>query len=123
MADEPSTGDSQGTAPVTGTTQGNATDAPEWYKNPPEWMKPPENKPPVTNASGGNGPGQQLLEAIQALPEKILAGLKEASPKAQTAEQTAATTAPASGASATDAAPAGVNKPARDRFTDWWFKG
>jgi hypothetical protein len=52
-----------------------------------------------------------LLDAINALPEKIIAGLKETSPPAQTAAQTA------QGNASTDS----TKEPGKKTFAERWF--
>jgi hypothetical protein len=118
MADQPSTVDSTQQPPNSSTAPANS-EPPDWYKNPPEWLKnlqQPAQQPPAQTqqpSTQSSGPGAQLLDAINSLPEKIIAGLKETSPAAQTAQQTAQTNAPA----------ASTQEPGKKTFAERWFSG
>lgn len=111
-------------APV---SPGQPTDPPASPPAPaPPAPAPPAPAPPAPSASAGaQRAGQELLEAIQALPERIIAGLRETTPKqpVKRAEivaktETGGTPPPSTQKVAAEPgeAPAGMSKLAK-----WWF--
>ncbi len=100
------------TAPTTETaTPPAATVAPQ--QSPPQ----PAPQPVATQPhSSGRSPGQELLDAINALPERIVASIREATP-AQPAKSQPAKTETKTEAKA-EAKPA---EPAKKTFSEWWF--
>lgn len=104
--------------------------------NPPQTTLQQQPAQPSTQPSGGHGPGpgREILDALNALPERIVNGMREAmqpprqaSPPASAPPATAANSpqsnnSPQSGAasSSTKDTPA---TPGKKTFAEWWFKG
>jgi hypothetical protein len=113
---------------------------------PPQQQTPP---PPQQNSNSGNGPGQQILDALNALPERITNSLREAlQPPAHSGTPTAnqgngsgsgstgttgqqesqaatgqsGTAAQSSGNSASSSSPSD-KEPGKKTFAQWWFGG
>lgn len=84
----------------------------------------PVEPPKVETQNSGNLDLGTLVNAIGALPEKIVDSLREsmqpANPSSGTASQTTAQPANAGG-SVSNSAPTGHAVPGKKTFTEWWF--
>jgi hypothetical protein len=83
----------------------------------------PSHTPP-----NGPGPGQQLLEAINALPERLVHAIQESAPKPtkQSTPPPASTKDSGEGAASTKdkATPDGSSqRPGKKTLAQWWFGG
>lgn len=113
------------------------TEPPEWYKNPPEWMKsapPSQSQTPPSSPPQGGG-NDAVIAHLNALPEKIVNGLREAfqppknpqQPTAQTDDKSKSSdgqnssTGSQAGDGKTPGKPEGKTR--GDRFRDWWWNG
>lgn len=63
------------------STQTQNSEPPEWYKNPPEWLKNLQTQTSQSTNDGGQThtprSAQELIDSINALPEKIVQALRE----------------------------------------------
>lgn len=94
----------------------------------PQPIQPPPTPPaptPQPSHSPGNSPGEQLLAAINALPERIVHSLREQqAPPRKTAEPKA-TPEPKAEAAPTGTTPKEPGAPPSNmsRLAHWWFNG
>jgi len=71
------------------TGQTGAGAPPEWYTKPPAWMTTPptQQQPPPQHSSGSTG-NNDLINAVNALPERVVNALRDAIQSAQQQSQT-----------------------------------
>jgi hypothetical protein len=104
---------------------------------PPAATQQPVSQPSAPSTQHGQTVGQELLNAVNALPEKIANTLREALPKPGALSQQSSTASDASktegsqstsstqkkdntSGSSTTNAPQGANKSFGDKFRQWW---
>jgi hypothetical protein len=89
--------------------------------DPPQTVAPQQNAPAQQAASTVATPGtnlrpQDLMDAINAMPEKIANAIREAAPKTTAKPTTTTATKPAETATTATA-------PQSKSFAEWWFGG
>ena len=86
----------------------------------------PQQQPQQSHTDRGPGPGQQLLDAINALPERLVHAIQEATPKQAATRTTTASTKDTSAASTKDTSatdnpgPGGTKLTRQQRFVKWY---
>lgn len=116
------------------TEQTGQTGPPEWWTKPPEWLtRGPASAPPAGRPASYDAgrQDQELLTAIRAMPEQVVASLKEAIQGAQSAgsqqqappaQQQQAPPAQQSAGQQQQSDPPKDNPPATQKsFADRWF--
>lgn len=130
MAENGTPGNTE-TNPPNNAPANAAAEPPDWYKNPPAWMStPPQQAAPQQNAGAGAGPSQarnDLLTTLNALPDRIIDGIREAFPTAPAQSGGASAPPAAQPPAQPPAQPAGPpaeSKPGKSgSFAEWWFGG
>ena len=99
------------------TGQPANTEPPDWYKNPPAWMRPPPAQPPYNSGNTGNN---DLVTAVNAMPERVVAAMRDAI-TAATQQQPPAQQPPAQQPPAQQPEQQPAPTPGKRSFAEWWF--
>jgi hypothetical protein len=107
------TGQQQTGQQQTGQQQTGQQSPPEWYTNPPAWLKSP---PPPVQQQHNSGGSPDLASEIQAMPERVVRALQDAITAATQQQHNQQNSGQQNSGQQQDTRPGGSQT-----FSDWWF--
>lgn len=108
----------------------NSAEMPEWLKNPPSWYNaspPAQNQQQQQQQSNTGNARQDLTSVINALPDRIIDGIREAFPVSQQQNQQQNAPAATENQQSQQQAPSAEQRPGsspndgRSALAKWWF--